>query len=662
MPHENKHDKNQDKELMDWGQRLDAGAQDDETLELAAELKANRPSAPAPPTAFKADLRRQLLNEYERTAAPRLPWLRPVAGTAVAVGILAVAVVAIWLMMSRGPQALNVSLDEIEVARPTKEEITYDRLLVGWSAPGEELVELLAESWQTADNEQFRGQVTNAEGNLVYFSQSDGQQLWRTYQAQPNQGWGRDPITRLYRTSAADYQPPQGDAVPEWATVPPFYSDLGLEWVSLAMLQTENQCADAGCVLSKLYRDAECDDTRCLSRNGPTVQKVSVTTTGQETLADGRTVTVFDLVPDPAGNRHWTVKIDEQSWALVEWVAYMDDVVWRRLQRLERQRLETADLPAEFFSTVPDGLQVNEWQSQAGAEDRVWITAVSPEAGDTLFDNQGNETVALTLDYELASVPEALLFVELVPGDWSLQSGPLPTFGNNGQWLPIEDGAEPVTVQINPMLPVDIQRLPDTITAVVRLILRDAQTAYFFHQQELEAHWIVAKDTGNAAETRLETDPERMAVRGAGENGLPLRESPGGQEITTIPDNASLTLMDSEPVREDGTIWRQVLMEDGHRGWVEAEFLVHVTESRIVPVLPDKTAAIVTGTGGAGLPVRQEPNGEVITVNEEGSLVLVLDDVDPIEVGGVTWRKIQGNGGNLGWVVAEFLDIWDVGE
>jgi hypothetical protein len=651
---------------MDWGRRLDAGARDDETLELAAELEENRPSAPAPPADFKADLRRQLLDEYEDTSRPRLPWLRPLAGTAVAVAILAVAVVAIWLMMSGDLQTLDMGLDQVGVARPAKGEIVYDRLLVGWSSPGGGSIELVAESWQTADNERFRGQVTDAEGNLVYFSQSDGQQLWRTYQAQPNQGWGREPLSRLYRTSAADYRPPQGDAVPEWATTPPFYSDLGLEWVSLAMLQTENQCASAGCLFSKLYQDAECNEARCLLSRGSTTQEISITRKGRETLADGGTVTVFELAPEPTGSWGWTVKIDERNWSVVEWVAYVDDTVRRRVQRLERQRLQTTDLPAGFFSTVPDGLQVNKWQTEAGAEDRVWITAVAPEAGDTLFDSQANESVVLTLAYELASAPEALLFVELAPGDWSLQSGPSPTFGNNGQWLPIQDVAEPVTVHITvqttPNFPTGLETIPDTVTPVVRLILRDAQTSYAFHQQELEAHWIVAKDTSNGTNNGLEIDTERMAVRGAGEDGLPLRESPGGQEIVSIPDNASLTLMDSGPVRAGGTTWRQVLTEDGHTGWVEADFLVHVTQSRTIPVLPDRTAAIVTGTGGAGLRLRQEPNGEVITVNEEGSLVLILDDVDPVEVGGVTWRKIQGNGGNLGWAMAEFLDIWDVGE
>ncbi len=49
----------------DWGRKLDADAQDDPTLRLAAELSAWRPPAPPTPPAFKQRLRRQLWQQAE---------------------------------------------------------------------------------------------------------------------------------------------------------------------------------------------------------------------------------------------------------------------------------------------------------------------------------------------------------------------------------------------------------------------------------------------------------------------------------------------------------------------------------------------------------------------------------------------------------------------
>ena len=84
-----------------WAARLEAGREDDPLLELAAELKrAGEETQAAPTVAFQRQLRRDLLNQYERPAAR--PWhvLGRWAASALAVIVLAAAVGLTWFSIS----------------------------------------------------------------------------------------------------------------------------------------------------------------------------------------------------------------------------------------------------------------------------------------------------------------------------------------------------------------------------------------------------------------------------------------------------------------------------------------------------------------------------------------------------------------------------------
>lgn len=70
---------------------------------------------------------------------------------------------------------------------------------------------------------------------------------------------------------------------------------------------------------------------------------------------------------------------------------------------------------------------------------------------------------------------------------------------------------------------------------------------------------------------------------------------------------------------------------------------------------PDLPSAIVTGTQGIGLRLRQTPGGTEIAILPEGSVVRLATDEAPREVNGTTWRKVQTATGETGWVGADYL-------
>lgn len=67
----------------------------------------------------------------------------------------------------------------------------------------------------------------------------------------------------------------------------------------------------------------------------------------------------------------------------------------------------------------------------------------------------------------------------------------------------------------------------------------------------------------------------RAVVQGTSGNGLTLRESPGGEEITVLPETSLITLVPDEPAQEiNGLVWRKVSsVVTGDEGWVADQYL-----------------------------------------------------------------------------------------
>ncbi len=67
----------------------------------------------------------------------------------------------------------------------------------------------------------------------------------------------------------------------------------------------------------------------------------------------------------------------------------------------------------------------------------------------------------------------------------------------------------------------------------------------------------------------------RAVVQGTQGNGLLLRDTPGGVEITTLPEATLITLVADEPPQEvNGLVWRKVSsVVSGEEGWVAQDYL-----------------------------------------------------------------------------------------
>jgi len=88
------------------------------------------------------------------------------------------------------------------------------------------------------------------------------------------------------------------------------------------------------------------------------------------------------------------------------------------------------------------------------------------------------------------------------------------------------------------------------------------------------------------------------------------------------------------------------------------------TEDPSIPT-PTPTAiicrAIVDGTSGSGLTLRDNPGGAEVSILPDGSILTLIDGEEPTEVNGFIWRKVRSVAQEEGWVVEEFLKIGECG-
>jgi len=75
-----------------------------------------------------------------------------------------------------------------------------------------------------------------------------------------------------------------------------------------------------------------------------------------------------------------------------------------------------------------------------------------------------------------------------------------------------------------------------------------------------------------------------------------------------------------------------------------------------VTATPVICRAIVDGTSGNGLTLRDVPGGQELAILPDGSVLTILEDA-PAESGGFNWRKVRLVGGDEGWVAEDFLTI-----
>lgn len=68
--------------------------------------------------------------------------------------------------------------------------------------------------------------------------------------------------------------------------------------------------------------------------------------------------------------------------------------------------------------------------------------------------------------------------------------------------------------------------------------------------------------------------------------------------------------------------------------------------------------AIVEGTSGNGLTLRDAPGGADLGILPEATFVTLIQEESPQDANGITWRKIRDNiSGDEGWVADQFLSL-----
>lgn len=68
--------------------------------------------------------------------------------------------------------------------------------------------------------------------------------------------------------------------------------------------------------------------------------------------------------------------------------------------------------------------------------------------------------------------------------------------------------------------------------------------------------------------------------------------------------------------------------------------------------------AIVEGTSGNGLMMRDAPGGGELAILAEATFVTLIQEEPPQDANGLTWRKIRDNiSGDEGWVAEQFLSL-----
>lgn len=434
-----------DFDLKEWAQRLEAGRTDDPELVLAQRLSAEREEAAQPPNDFRHDLRSRLLNGYGQAQgfSYKARWL--VLFLAATVGLL-----VLFLAWPRGVQGVSAAeiLREARIGEslPVSGDVIYDRLRLDWAMGGNSAENVTGEIWFSPESQIYRYQLTSASGEVLFYQAYDGEY---TTQSVHNQPVGEQPVKQVFRFKGF---------VPLWLDQP---GEGGLLanpspvnfWV-LAVRQAmehKTDCGDLFCLLGLSQDGWECAGTHCKYAFGEVegVGSVSLELAikGKTRLEDGREVYEIRLLPGGALLRYLTsfgtVYVDAQTYQIVK-VTYSMKGFFRpmgmemALEHLERRLLPATDLPADFYRTPPEGIEMIPWEgnlskfinSQYGDhENRAWVISADPPSGTRI---SGEVTFNLELGYQLTGLPYANLKTTL----WGVGKDT----GSGGSSVPVQAG------------------------------------------------------------------------------------------------------------------------------------------------------------------------------------------------------------------------------
>lgn len=341
-------------------------------------------------------------------------------------------------ILLRADATLAASLDE--------NTILYDRLSLDWQTGLTTGRNTVVELWQAPEGNKFRYQITDADGNLLYFVQRDGDRVWRSVHTQPV---GAESVTKVYTLSLEAYRAELSVDASPWLL---FYNDLSTGWTALDRLMADRSavCDDLSCLFSVPDGEWACGkgvegEVCTLSLDGaPMLQARRM---GEEKLADGRTVQVVQI--DLGEDWTRTLKVDAETFALVEIADRAQGEPVARLRHLERRPLTEALVDDGLFGAVPQNLEVVLANQTEAGTDRVWIVSALPEPGEAL---RGRTEFEVVVGYELASAPEGALKVDLARPGWeTVEEGRLPIVKGT-EFVEVMAGKDEVTLHftVNP--------------------------------------------------------------------------------------------------------------------------------------------------------------------------------------------------------------------
>jgi hypothetical protein len=373
------------------------------TLELAAAmLDLAAESEPNP--AFTDALERRL--QALPVAAParrpvqsdiEMPRRRPAMTKMLVVAALAVVTVGFlglfageWLKdIGSRPVAAAELWERANVALTREADdapYVYDRLELAWRPSGNVYENVLVEVWQSSGGTDWRYQLTNERGEVLYFLQRSDGEVWQSVHSQP---LGAAPVSEVFAQTAGEEVP-----LPEGALL---RRDAAVGWMDLDKMLSERAVA--------------CLDLYCLLGIGQ--EDVAVLAGVEEaTWEDGRAVYLLEASLPLGFTR--TLVLDRNSSRLIAVEDWDRGERISRLVHLDRQGMTTAELGETFFASLPVGLTLARTEEQVGA-DRLWIIHASPAPGSVVTATTRFEVV---IGYELASLPEALIDVALARPDF----------------------------------------------------------------------------------------------------------------------------------------------------------------------------------------------------------------------------------------------------
>jgi hypothetical protein len=436
--------KNENINFESWNRRLESGDRSDPLLNLADRLQKLFPTPDDPSPTFQKVLRARLLDQF--TSTPRRRFTIP--RRRLAWGLMLLAAISLIFV---GLQLLPGGVPDISAAevfekaglrlaqRLGDNDVIYDRIILDWKKGGFQREDVVAELWRTADGSNLRYQMV--DGNeLLYFEQHDAENLWRSSYIRPVYGDGFDFVYQAAYVPGHTYI----EMDDKQLVAQLLFRDLSNFWLYIdQMAGSDNaDCADLFCTLSSLGEGWECSGNRCTLNLGPIFEDsdfiLTAEVTGQSTLRDGSQVYEVRTYLPEVGDRWYTIlKFDTTTYDLLEIEDYSRNKLQYRIRLAERKIMTMSDLPAGFFQTIPEGVEVRTWEGDIPLghqeDDRVWIISAEPSNGASL---SGVVTVHLEIGYRLTSLEVAEIKLGLFwaghDSGSSIQYEKMPVTGGEG--------------------------------------------------------------------------------------------------------------------------------------------------------------------------------------------------------------------------------------